>query len=252
MKRCKKIYFLIVSIIFISLFTTISSQRTNHFAKETILSIGGNQFNLENAFKNGKFSGDYSLTNVVSPELDIFGHQNDEIYLNVNGSFKNLKSAIEDGSLKCTPAGKSPADYESIIHGEYAKNIWVEYYNMDLQTAINQGKFYAGDGYCNKKNEPEVSEYYVCSPCITPSHSDRSLYWIARYSRTGNSINRETLYPWGNKIDPFLGEFSWLPPKPAEGFKYTDYEMSEMFWHYSKTSKAREKCEGNRNVDWRC
>jgi hypothetical protein len=269
MKRSKNKTFFVFLVLLVGILSTVSSQLVTHFAEEISISIGGNLFNLENAFKNGKFYGDYDLANIVSPQRDIFGHQNDEIYLNVNGTFKNLKSAIEDGSLKCAPIGNSPAEYEPIIHGEYAKNVWINRYQMNLQTAINQGKFYAGDEYCNKK-ETEVNEYYVCSDCANVSHSDNSFYLKAEYSKTEEPIQiRELWYCWykngklrfgenycdrhpsQRSTNPIPYHFKWTPSEPKEGFNYVGHKL---LGHHknSETKKAINACRAERNADKDC
>lgn len=265
MKKSVKIGIFVFLLVGVSFFAigSLSSSRS-HPARDILISINGASISLEDSLRTGKFSGDYVLNNVFSSESNIFGHQNDEIYLNVNGSFKTLKASIEDGSLKCTPGGKSPVNYNQIINGEFANDIWIDSLGMDLQTAINQGKFYAGDSVCIK---PVITEYYVCSECLNVRHSDVSFYLKVKYSLSSKgSVPREELaycyFPGRTptKASKCKGTasypgyfFKWTPPAPKENFYYLGDSGPLGFKTTSgATTKAIAKCEAVRILDSDC
>jgi hypothetical protein len=120
-------------------------QVRGHKGVQVNFKLGGENKNLDNAFNN---QGQYKLNfyDISLAENLVYGHNPSEIFVNVNGAVKNFSTALSDGSLRDTPANKSPASYTPISFGETANNILVNVGGSEksLQDAINEGAFFAG------------------------------------------------------------------------------------------------------------
>ena len=125
-------------------FSTVGLGVYRHLGGDIFILLKGQNNNLQNAISSGHFGSSYTGGSYSLPV--IFGHNNTEVIVNVNGTVKTFAAALSDGSLMNTLSGRSPAVYTgyNLVHGEYATNVLVNNATttINLQRAINDGWFY--------------------------------------------------------------------------------------------------------------
>jgi len=127
-----------VGIILLFSFSFVSA---SHIGSDIFLKVNSTDKDLQGAITSNNFKTAY--TGGASFSSIIFGHNANEIIVNVNGTVKTFVVALSDGSLNSTSAGRSPNNYEgyNLILGEYATDIFVSNATntITLQQVINDG-----------------------------------------------------------------------------------------------------------------
>lgn len=139
-------------------FLVLSFVSAGHSGNNIFLKVNNADTILQTAINTNNFKTLY--VGSISSSSIIFGHNADDVIVNVNGSVKTFAMALSDGSLSSSVSGRSPSIYSgyNLIHGEYATNILVSNSTttISLQQAINDGWFYV----CVPKTCSDLNKFY--------------------------------------------------------------------------------------------
>ncbi len=176
-----------VVLIFVVVFALAKGGAFHHKPSQIHFTLNGKEINLEDAIDDKAFDKDYSVEEAYGEFYT--GHTLDEIYVNVNNEVKTFATAMNDGSLRNTGAGKSPTDYTSrnIIFGEIASNVLISG-DKDLQAMINDGYFYTGcDEHLDKSTWEEINECeysYTCGKSTCKADGNQAMAYSCDFRET--------------------------------------------------------------------
>lgn len=136
-----------LSVLFLVLIFISFTSAYTHLGDNVYLNLNGQDVNLQSSIAAGNFASLY-FGSMYLGDI-IFGHNANEIIVNVNGIIKTFDTALSDGSLISAVKGSSPISYPgyTLGYGEYASDVSITNRSgvvKSLQQAINDGEFYLG------------------------------------------------------------------------------------------------------------